>query len=107
MRPTFALGAAALPFAATAVSALQFPFHLPLFFGQSHSTPDTQPQAPLSLPDIAAPNPPRIAIIGAGAAGSASAFFIGKARERFGFDVEVDIYDKNDYIGGRKCNMRS
>ncbi|OSC98852.1 FAD/NAD(P)-binding domain-containing protein [Trametes coccinea BRFM310] len=43
----------------------------------------------------------RVAIIGAGAAGSSAAFWIAKAQERYGIDVEVDVYDKNGYIGGR------
>lgn len=50
-----------------------------------------------------AANSTRIAIIGAGAAGSSAAFWIAKARERYGLDVEVDIYEKEGYIGGREC----
>ena len=42
----------------------------------------------------------RIAIIGAGAGGSSSAFWIGKAKERWGLDLEVDLYDSRSYIGG-------
>lgn len=48
-----------------------------------------------------AANSTRIAIIGAGAAGSSAAFWIAKAKERYGLDVEVDIYEKEGYIGGR------
>jgi prenylcysteine oxidase/farnesylcysteine lyase len=44
---------------------------------------------------------PRIAIIGAGAGGSSAAFWISKAKERFGLDVQVDVYEAADYIGGR------
>lgn len=65
----------------------------------------------------------KIAIIGAGAAGSSSAFWIKKAKERHGLDVEVHVFDKvgacsfrvvhvahcmtsyplqSDYIGGSK-----
>lgn len=47
-------------------------------------------------------NSTRIAIIGAGAAGSSAAFWIAKAKERYGLDVEVDIYEKEGYIGGRE-----
>ncbi|KAG8908357.1 hypothetical protein FRB99_007284 [Tulasnella sp. 403] len=47
------------------------------------------------------PSPVRIAVIGAGAGGSSSAWWINKAKERHGFDVEVHIFDKNTYIGGR------
>ncbi|KAI0655027.1 Prenylcysteine lyase-domain-containing protein [Cubamyces menziesii] len=43
----------------------------------------------------------RVAIIGAGAAGSSAAFWIGKAKERYGVDVEIDVYDRNPYVGGR------
>ena len=44
---------------------------------------------------------PRIAIIGAGAGGTSAAFWISKAKERFGLDVQVDVYEAADYIGGR------
>ncbi|KAF9479736.1 FAD/NAD(P)-binding domain-containing protein [Pholiota conissans] len=43
----------------------------------------------------------RVAIIGAGAGGSSAAFWISKAKERFGLDVEIDVYEQSDYIGGR------
>lgn len=41
-----------------------------------------------------------VAIIGAGAGGSSAAFFISKAKERYGLDVDVHVYEKNEYIGG-------
>lgn len=44
----------------------------------------------------------RIAIIGAGAGGSSAAFWVAKARERYGVDVEVDLYERNGYVGGRE-----
>ncbi|KAF5355736.1 hypothetical protein D9756_004026 [Leucocoprinus leucothites] len=44
---------------------------------------------------------PRVAIIGAGAGGSSAAFWISKAQERFGLDIDVDIYERSSYIGGR------
>ncbi|KAK1218693.1 hypothetical protein PQX77_018592 [Marasmius sp. AFHP31] len=44
---------------------------------------------------------PRIAIVGAGAGGSSAAFWIAKAKERFGVDVEIDVYEQNSYVGGR------
>ncbi|KAF8480907.1 hypothetical protein DFH94DRAFT_691985 [Russula ochroleuca] len=37
-------------------------------------------------PDVVPPRSPRIA----------------KAKERYGFDIAIDIYERNDYIGGRK-----
>lgn len=48
-------------------------------------------------------NSTRIAIIGAGAGGSSAAFWIGKAKERYGLDVEVDLYEREGYVGGREC----
>lgn len=70
--------------------AFQLPFSIPLF--KSKDTAHTeQPQVS-----------PRIAIIGAGAGGSSAAFWISKAKEKFGIDVEIDVYERSDYIGGRK-----
>jgi len=76
-----------LPF----VSALEFPFNLSRLFswGVVHS----------SYPTVE--STPRIAIIGAGAGGTSAAFWISKAKERFGLDVEIDVYESSDYIGGR------
>lgn len=45
----------------------------------------------------------RVAIVGAGAAGSSAAFWIGKAKERYGVDVLVDVYEKSGVVGGREC----
>jgi len=54
------------------------------------------------VPDIPnIPETPRLAIVGAGAAGSSAAFWISKAKERFGLDIDIDVYERNDYIGGR------
>ncbi|KAI9057361.1 hypothetical protein FKP32DRAFT_1746212 [Trametes sanguinea] len=80
--------------------AFQLPFNLklPAFLSGSQS-PLTVPQ----LPDTTTPN--RIAIIGAGAAGSSAAFWISKGKERYGLDVEIDVYDKNPYIGGRSITV--
>ena len=55
----------------------------------------------------AASTTPRIAIIGAGAAGSSAAFWISKAKQRSDIDVEVDVYERASYIGGRECYVRS
>jgi prenylcysteine oxidase/farnesylcysteine lyase len=70
--------------------AFQFPFSVP-FFKSTESVYIEQAQVS-----------PRIAIIGAGAGGSSAAFWISKARERYGIDVEIDVYERSDYIGGRK-----
>jgi len=67
--------------------------------------PDTPiPDTPgiSDVPDIPnIPETPRLAIVGAGAAGSSAAFWISKAKERFGLDIDIDVYERNDYIGGR------
>lgn len=71
---------------------IQFPFKVPEFF--SSKIPLTQ------VEEAIVSTTPQIAIIGAGAGGSSAAFWISKARERFGLDVEIDVYERNDYIGG-------
>ncbi|KAI8973130.1 Prenylcysteine lyase-domain-containing protein [Trametes punicea] len=82
------------------VYAFQLPFSLklPAFLSGSQA-PLTAPQ----LPDTASPN--RVAIIGAGAAGSSAAFWIAKGKARYGLDVEVDVYERSDYIGGRSTTV--
>ena len=94
MRQKIVIGLCAV-FVAQA-AALKLPFNLPFF-----SNTDQAPLIDINalLPSSTPPN--RIAIIGAGAAGSSAAFWIAKAKERFGLDVGVDVYEKNDYIGGR------
>jgi prenylcysteine oxidase/farnesylcysteine lyase len=80
--------------AAPLCHAFQLPFDLGNIW-------PTKPQFPLSL-DLVPPRSPRIAIIGAGAGGSSAAFWIAKAKERHGLDVDIDIYEREDYVGGRK-----
>ncbi|KAG8922639.1 hypothetical protein FRC02_011729 [Tulasnella sp. 418] len=46
-------------------------------------------------------NPLKIAIIGAGAGGSSAAFFLGMAKDRFGHHINIDLFERNSYIGGR------
>ncbi|TFK76732.1 hypothetical protein BDN72DRAFT_890547 [Pluteus cervinus] len=74
--------------------AFQLPFGVPHFLKSASAVviPQESPSNPTT---------PRIAIIGAGAGGSSAAFWISKAKQRFGLDVEVDVYEKSDYIGGR------
>lgn len=49
----------------------------------------------------------RIAIIGAGAAGSSAAYWLSRAADRHPgiVDIAVDLYEKESYIGGRKCYL--
>ncbi|KAI6005036.1 Prenylcysteine lyase-domain-containing protein [Pisolithus orientalis] len=77
---------------ATSAVCLQFPFKLPFFKQKVDVLTDNQ---------VAPQVTPRIAIVGAGAAGSSAAFWISKAKERFGIDVEIDVYERASYIGGR------
>ena len=77
--------------------AFKLPFHIPWVsaaLGEDEQKPLTLSHEALSS---------RIAVIGAGAGGSAAAFWVGKAKERFGLDVEIDVFDSNPYIGGRTC----
>lgn len=77
--------------------AFQFPFKLP--FLKSTQTILVEEQVVNATP--------RIAIIGAGAAGSSAAFWISKAKQRSEIDVQVDVYERASYIGGRECYVRS
>ena len=94
MRPNRLFGLCAI--SVTQVAALKLPFNIP-FFSNNDQAPliDINALLPSSTP------PNRVAIIGAGAAGSSAAFWIAKAKERFGLDIGVDVYEKSDYIGGR------
>jgi prenylcysteine oxidase / farnesylcysteine lyase len=74
-------------------NAFNLPFSLPFL------TQNSKPALP--PPPQALHNPDRtIAIIGAGAGGSSAAFFISKAKERYGLDIDVHVYEKSDYVGG-------
>jgi len=83
--------------AAPLCRAFQFPFDISNVWSMKH-------QFPLSPPDVVPPRSPRIAIIGAGAGGSSAAFWIAKAKERYGLDIAIDIYERSDYVGGSKLH---
>ncbi|KAF8973540.1 Prenylcysteine lyase-domain-containing protein [Flammula alnicola] len=76
---------------------IQFPFKVPKLFSSNSLLPEAE-DAPVS-------GTSRIAIIGAGAGGSSAAFWISKAKERFGLDVEIDVYESRSYIGGRSITV--
>jgi len=44
----------------------------------------------------------RVAVIGAGAAGSSSAWWLHLAADRLGCPIEVEVFERADYIGGRR-----
>ena len=75
------------------VNALSFPFSWPFLAQGSHPAPSSPPK------DSYDPHK-TIAIIGAGAGGSSAAFFISKAKERYGLDLDVHVYEKSNYVGG-------
>ncbi|KAG9049768.1 hypothetical protein FS837_009184 [Tulasnella sp. UAMH 9824] len=54
---------------------------------------------------LGAKPPLRIAIIGAGAGGSSAAFWIQKAKERHGMDVQVDVFERLTRVGGRATTV--
>lgn len=78
--------------------AFQLPFRVP-FFTKNESIAEVEQPVVAKIP--------RIAIIGAGAGGSSAAFWISKAKERFGVNVEVDVYEREAYIGGSTLNRFS
>lgn len=92
VRSTEPLLAIALLASSSAVNAFQLPFRLP-FFSNPTDVQHTLEAEPVNVT-------PRIAIVGAGAGGSSAAFWISKAKERWGLDVEVDVYDRNSHVGG-------
>ncbi|KIJ68794.1 hypothetical protein HYDPIDRAFT_107052 [Hydnomerulius pinastri MD-312] len=75
--------------------AFQLPFKLPFFKSVESIVAEQQ----------VSQTTPRIAVIGAGAGGSSAAFWIYKAKQRFGIDVEVDVYERASYIGGRSTTV--
>jgi prenylcysteine oxidase/farnesylcysteine lyase len=75
--------------------AFQLPFAIPFFNTKSHN-----------ILNGVSSSTPRIAIVGAGASGSSAAFWISKAKERFGIDVEVDVYEREAHVGGSKHRLR-
>lgn len=95
-----------IPFLLEATHAFQLPFGIDInlpFFQPSRKVQDTV-FAPLEdFPDL---SPPRIAIIGAGAAGSSAAFWISKARGgyRLGTSTHSTEYRDNREVGPGRRN---
>ena len=84
-----------LVFAGTA-QALNLPFRLPswLWFGSRSNALTIDSGKPWYNASKT------VAIIGAGAGGSSTAFFIAKAKQRYGVDIDIHIYEKNEFVGG-------
>lgn len=87
-----------LPGLSTAWSLPQFDFRLP-FASKSLDNAGLPQEVLESVESVE--QPLRIAIIGAGAAGSSAAFWIAKAKERHEQNVHVDVYEQSGYVGGR------
>lgn len=79
-------------------NAFSLPFSLQFLAGSS-----SNPAPPTPAPKNSYDASKTVAIIGAGAGGSSAAFFISKAKERYGLDVDVHVYEKSDYVGGSTC----
>ena len=82
--------------AAGTVQAFNLPFRLPswLWFGGASNALTIDSGKPWYNASKT------VAIIGAGAGGSSTAFFIAKAKQRYGVDIDIHIYDKNEVVGG-------
>lgn len=71
--------------------------------------PSTQAYIPFSIPFFSqipflSPEPKthRVAIIGAGAAGSSAAYWIARAQNRTPeYIIEVEVFEKEEHAGGR------
>ena len=82
--------------AAGTAQALSLPFQLPswLWFGSTSNALTVVPGKPWYNASKT------VAIIGAGPGGSSTAFFVAKAKQRYGVDIDIHIYDKNEFVGG-------
>jgi prenylcysteine oxidase/farnesylcysteine lyase len=49
--------------------------------------------------------PKRVAIIGAGAAGSSTAYFLRKYADEANLPIDIIVFEKNSYIGGRSTTV--
>lgn len=65
-----------------------------------------QSQQPLQT-DNATPIPYRVAIIGAGPAGSSTAYHLTQYAQAAGIPINITIFDRNDYIGGRSTTVNA
>lgn len=65
--------------------------------------------ASTDAPDIIYPdsNAKRIAIIGAGAAGSSTAYYLEKFASKVGLSINITVFERNPYIGGRTTTVNA
>lgn len=88
-----------LALALSSAGAFELPFEIP--FQVPFFKPNTSAKSSTSIVNETASTAHRVAVIGAGAGGSSAAFWLGLARLRHGHDIEIDVYDKQGYVGGR------
>jgi prenylcysteine oxidase/farnesylcysteine lyase len=88
--------------AAGTAQALSLPFRLPswLWFGSRSNALTIDSGKPWYNASKT------VAIIGAGAGGSSAAFFIAKAKKRYGVDIDIHLYDRNEFVGGGESLSR-
>ena len=87
--------------AAGTAQALSLPFRLPswLWYGSTSNALTIDSGKPWYNASKT------VAIIGAGAGGSSTAFFIAKAKQIYGVDIDIHIYDKNEFVGGGELSL--
>ncbi|KAI9052568.1 hypothetical protein LZ554_003911 [Drepanopeziza brunnea f. sp. 'monogermtubi'] len=54
-----------------------------------------------------AASPKRVAIIGAGAAGSSTAYYLEKFAHKSDIDLNITVFERNSYVGGRTTTVNA
>ncbi|KAK6536375.1 hypothetical protein TWF281_000614 [Arthrobotrys megalospora] len=49
----------------------------------------------------------RVAVIGAGAAGSSAAYYLNEYADKHDFKVNITVYERNNYVGGRTTTVHA
>lgn len=58
-----------------------------------------------SAVDRRTPSPLKVAIVGAGAGGTSSAYFLQQQAKAAGRSVDISIFERRDYVGGRSTTF--
>ncbi|KAL2072362.1 hypothetical protein VTL71DRAFT_11705 [Oculimacula yallundae] len=79
------------------------------FVGQSHGFWPFTVAATTDAPDTIYANAgaKRIAIIGAGAAGSSTAYYLEQFANKSGIAINVTVFERNSYVGGRTTTVNA
>ncbi|PMD67362.1 Prenylcysteine oxidase [Hyaloscypha bicolor E] len=70
-------------------------------FTSVHATPDSQD---IVYPDA---NAKRVAIIGAGAAGSSTAYYLQQFASESGLSLNITVFERSSYVGGRSTTVNA